>query len=115
MKKIIVLVICALLAVAFLAGCGNNDATSAAIFSVNDVYDDPMAFAGEIVLNGIVAELAAGNRFEIADPTARPCCPAQFIMVEYDGTLPQRNSEVFITGSFEEGPVFRATEVRRAG
>ena len=116
MKKLIALMIIAMLAAAFLTGCGGGG--NADVFSVNDVYDDPLAFAGEIVLNGVVAELLQSNRFEIADPNARPCCPAQFIPVQYDGTMPALNSNVNITGSFfaaRGGPVFHATEVRRAG
>jgi len=118
MKKILILVMTAVLAAVFLAGCGNSggaaDATDTPVFSVNDVYDDPMAFSGEIMLNGVVAEFAGTAAFEIADPTARPCCPAQFIMVEYSGVLPQLGEEINITGHFGEGAVFRATEVRRA-
>ena len=117
MKRMIAFMIITVLAAAFLAGCSGG--TDANVFSVHDVYDDPLAFTGEITIHGVVAWFAPGpGRFELADPTARPCCPANYILVEYDGALPEHGSEIHVTGSFVAeagGPVFRATEVRRAG
>ena len=115
MKKFVALMIIAMLAAAFLTGCGG---TNADVFSVSDVYDDPLAFTGEITIHGLVAELVQGNRFELAEPSTRPCCPAQYVLVEYHGELPGIGSEIHVTGSFfaaRGGPVFHAAEVRRAG
>ena len=124
MKRIAIVLILFVLTVGFLTGCG-GDRDDTTIFSVNDVQDDPLAFSGEITINGIVSEFVLGNSavFGIEYTMRRPCCPSDILYVEYIGNepMPAIGDEVNVTGSWGEELeagrfVFQATsfEIRGA-
>jgi len=104
MKKNVIVMTFIILAVVFFAGCRGNSTSAANIFSINDIQNDPLAFTGEITINGVVSELAQDNpaMFGIENPARRPCCPAFVLPVEYIGNqpMPAIGDEVNVTGSW---------------
>lgn len=102
----------------FSNGAGKT-VPSKAILSINDIQADPAAYTGVITINGVVAGISQQDPqlFALLDTAeAKLCkivtCATFYLSVKNGGTMPKKNDEVNVTGSFgEKGRVFNASKV----
>jgi len=122
MKKIIFLLFIVLIIFSYSA-CSNNKNSQAFILSINDIQSDPLAFTGEIIINGVVSVFSPFDEkmFGIKDTAELLFCKnldcGSFMLpVKYigEGAMPKLADEVNITGSWkevEDGFIFEVTEI----
>ena len=122
MKKLILFMLLAALALALFAGCTGKEPVVKAL-TINDIARDPFAFTGEIVINGVVSGFGQDepSLFGLMDTEELIACKnfgcgAVQLPVIYvgDQSLPQFADEINITGSFistETEFYFEATEI----
>jgi len=92
--------------------------------AINDIKSDPLAFSGEVTLNGVVAGFAQDNEtiFALMDTEELLICKdincgAFQLATHYEGNdpLPEFGDEINVTGSFIKddvfGVVFKVTNV----
>lgn len=99
----------------------NKDKT----LSVNDIQSDPSAYKGTITINGVMAGVAKDDSkvFAIVDTAeVKACqsvgCGTFYLLVKYNGKLPNLGDEVNVTGSFTgsgDNLIFNATEFKTLG
>jgi hypothetical protein len=112
MKKIALFIVFTLFAACMAAGCTDNDSgvtSEENILSIRDIQSDPMAFTGEIKINGVASSFSETDSafFTVMDTNELIACKnlycgAYALPVRYDGDdpLPELADNVVLTGSF---------------
>ena len=95
------------------------------ILNVSDIQADPSSYKGIITINGVMAGVAKDDpkAFAIVDTSEvkacqRISCGTYYLMIKYNGKLPQLGDEINITGSFTgsgNNLIFNATEFKSLG
>ena len=123
MKKFAFLMLLVIIAASFSASCSKKDEKPIRILSINDIQSDPLAFTGEITINGVVAAFSPYDQtvFGIKDTAELfACrnleCGAFMLPVKYtgNGSMPELADEVNVTGSWkqvDDGFIFEVTKI----
>lgn len=93
--------------------------------TVNDLASDPSAYLGQVAVVGVVAAVKAGQGFTVVDKREYAACglscfnepDTRKIPIRWDGTPPQLEQTVRITGVLEKsdrGLIFSAKNVAEA-
>ena len=132
-KKVSLIIISAVIAIiigaaslAIMKGINQTNPTAGSnnrVLTINDIQSDPLAFSGEVTINGVVSGFSPTDKtaFGVMDTEELLLCGdfecgAFTLFTEYvgDATIPALGDEVNITGTFVNlgnATIFRATSV----
>ena len=95
------------------------------VLNVSDIQADPSSYKGTITIDGVMAGTAKDDStvFAIVNTAeVKACqsvgCGTFYLLVKYNGKLPQLGNEINITGSFTgsgDKLIFNATEFKSLG
>ena len=95
------------------------------VLNVSDIQADPSSYKGTITIDGVMAGAAKDDStvFAIVNTAeVKACqsvgCGTFYLLVKYNGKLPQLGDEINITGSFTgsgDKLIFNATEFKSLG
>jgi hypothetical protein len=118
------LLICLALVAVLSAGCIEQKASATKTLGINDIQSNPLAFVGQLTLNGVVGAFSDqdAKTFGLLDSTELMACKnmscgAFMLPARYDGSrgLPKLGDEVNVTGSFVQRHggyiLFRVTKI----